>query len=179
LRARFRLCEFVFARGLMFAMAIALASSAATAQQERSIADLRSHFEQETDPVRKAKLVPQLADAEFREIHEQVDAGNISEAGQIAGQARDEARTSQKALDARGRDAERHPDGYRQLQISVRESLRRINDVLVGLSPDDQGPFLETRKDFEELDRLLLHELFTGSSGTKPPPAPAKPKGKE
>jgi hypothetical protein len=176
-RARFRLGELFLTRCLLFALATAVASGAAIAQQERSIADLRSHFAQETDPVRKAKLVPQLADAEFREIHAQVDAGNISEAAQIADQMRDEALTSQKALDAKGRDAEKHPDGYRQLQISVRESLRRVNDVLVGLSTEDQQAFLQTRKDLEELDHLLLHALFPGSSGNKPAPAPAKPKG--
>jgi hypothetical protein len=183
LPARFRLCvPFVTSAPMIapvitlaLALTISLAGSAAVAQ-ERSLADLRSHYQQETDAVRKAKLVPPLADAEFREIHAQVDAGNISEAAQIAGQVRDEARTCQQALDAKGRDAEKHPDGYRQLQISVRESLRRVNDILVGLSSEDQQSFLETRKDLEELDRLLLHELFPGTAGTKAPPAPAKPK---
>ena len=58
----------------------ALCASAAVAQAK--IADLRAHFLREPNPVNKAKLMPQLGDAEFAEI----DGGR--HAGKVFGGAR-------------------------------------------------------------------------------------------
>lgn len=136
----------------------ALAASSVVAQDRT--ADLRARFEKETDPVHKAKLVPRLADAEFRDIQASIGAGKLAEAAVIAHQASDEARTAREALDATKRDPEKHPEGYRQLQISVRESVRRLDDILVGLGADDQEPFREVRNQMEEVERRLIHGLF-------------------
>lgn len=132
-------------------------------------AELRSRFEKEADPVRKARLVGPLADAEFRDMHEKIDAGDLAAAAAIAGQMRDEAEASKKALDAKHRDAEAHPEGYKKLEISVRESVRRLDDIMVSLAKDDQRPLAEVRKDLDELDRQMIHQLFP----KRPDAAPA------
>ena len=154
---------------------VALVAGALVAQDRT--ADLRSRFEKETDPVRKAHLVGQLADAEFRTMHEQIDAGDLAAAAEIAGRVRDEAQASKKSLDAKVRDPEAHPDGYKQLEISVRESIRRLDDILVSLAKDEQAPLAEVRKDLEELDRQMIHQLFPKRPGAAPATAPEKPKG--
>ncbi|MGA9572186.1 MAG: hypothetical protein WBS17_19065, partial [Candidatus Acidiferrales bacterium] len=87
----------------------------------------------------------------------------------IAGQMRDEAEASKKALDAKHRDAEAHPEGYKKLEISVRESVRRLDDIMVSLAKDDQRPLAEVRKDLDELDRQMIHQLFPN----RPEAAPA------
>lgn len=149
-----------------------LASSSAVTQDR--VPELRTRFQKETNPVRKAKLIQQLADAEFSNIQNQIAEGDLAGAAGIAGQVRDEARTAQEALDEKKRDAEEHPEGYRQLQISVRESVRRLNDILIGLAADDQKPFQEIRDDLDKMDRQLIHQLFPNRpDGTSPP---AKPK---
>jgi len=127
--------------------------------QDRT-AQLRSRFERETDPVRKARMVALLADSEFREIHEKIDTGDLAAAAEIAGRVRDEAQASKRLLDAKSRDAEAHPDGYKQLEISVRESMRRLDDIMVGLAKDEQAPLAQVRKDMDELDRQMIHQLF-------------------
>jgi hypothetical protein len=151
---------------------IVLVASSAVAQDR--VPELRARFQRETDPVRKAKMVPRLADAEFGDIQSDIAAGNLSDAAAIAGQLRDEAHAAQEALDSKKRDAEQHPEGYRQLQISVRESVRRLDDVLIGLAADDQKPFQEVRDDLGKLDRQLIHQLFP--KGPDKSPEPAKPK---
>ena len=143
--------------------------------QDRT-AELRSRFEKETDPVRKARLVEQLADAEFRDMHQKIDDGNLSDAAEIAGRVRDEAQTGKKALDAKVRDPEAHPEGYKQLEISVRESVRRLDDILVGLAKDEQAPLAEVRKDLDELNRQLIHQLFPKRPEPAPTTTPEKPK---
>ena len=141
--------------------------------QDRT-AQLRSRFEKETDPVHKARLVALLADSEFRDIHEKIDAGDLAAAAEIAGRVRDEAQASKKLLDAKSRDAEAHPDGYKQLEISVRESVRRLDDIMVSLAKDEQAPLAEVRKDMGELDRQMIHQLFPKRPEPAPKTAPEK-----
>jgi hypothetical protein len=140
------------------------------AAQDRA-AELRARFEKEPDPVRKARLVAPLADAEFRDMHEKIDAGELAAAAEIAGQVRDEAQASKKSLDKKSRDVEAHPEGYKQLEISVRESIRRLDDILVSLAKDDQKPLAEVRAELETLDREMIHQLFP----KRPEGAPAPP----
>ena len=141
--------------------------------QDRT-AEFRSRFSKEADPVRKAKILPQLSDSEFHQIQPLIASGNLTEAGAIANQLADEAESAVKGLDAKVRDPEKHAEGYRQAEISVRSSVRRINDILVGLSADDQKPFLDARNRLDELERHLIRELFPHRPDA--PPASADPK---
>lgn len=104
--------------------------------------------------------MPKLGEAEFEDIRARVAAGRLPDALAILEQYRDQARECARLLDATGVDAEKHPAGYKQLQISLRESLRRLNEIMVGMTLDDQAAFLKTRKDLDELNRQLIRELF-------------------
>jgi hypothetical protein len=154
------------------ALSAVLASSSFPAQDRT--AGLRARFCKETDPVHKAKLLTQLSDSEFREIQTLLGAGNLTDASPIANQLADEAESTVKALDARGRDAEKHPEGYKQAEMSVRGSLRRIDNILIELSGDDQKPFLEVRNRLDELEKQLIRELFPHRPDA--PPAQVAPK---
>jgi hypothetical protein len=138
--------------------------------QDRT-AELRARFQKEPDPVHKARMVASLADAEFRDMHAKIDEGDLAGAAEIAGQVRDEAQASKKALDTKLRDPESHPDGYKQLEISVRESVRRLDDVLVGLAKDEQNPLMQVRTELAELDSQIIHQLFPKRPGPGPVPA--------
>jgi hypothetical protein len=144
----------------------ALLASAVLAQDR--IADLRTRFAREPSPVSKAKLMPDLGDAEFAAIDANVVQGRLPEAIAVLRTYRDEVDSCNKGLDAMGVDAEKHPAGFKQLQISLRESLRRLDAVIVNLTTDEQEPFLEVRKDLSEVNRHLIQHLF-------PREAPAKP----
>lgn len=143
------------------------------AAQDRT-AELRARFSAEADPVHKAKLLTKLSDSEFREIQDLLGAGKLSEASPLADQLADEAESAMKALDARGKDAEKHPEGYKQLEMSVRGSLRRMNNILVELSGDDQKPFLAVRNRLDVLEKQLIRELFPHRPDE--PPAQSAPK---
>lgn len=159
--------------GVGWAVLMIVAAASSVVAQNR-VAELRARFQSETNPVHKAKLLPRLADAEFSEAQNQVAAGNLADAAAIVEKVRDEAHTADGALDGTKRDAEKHPDGYRQLQISVRESVRRLNDILTGLAGDDQKPFQEVRDDLEKLDRQLIHQLFPHGLDSESQPAKSK-----
>lgn len=137
-------------------------------------ADLRARFAKETDPVRRARLMVPLGDAQFQEIQRQTAEGDYSAALELLEQYRDEAQDCLKGLDAKEPDPEKHPSGFKQLQISLRASLRRVDDIIVGLAGDEQKPFVELRKELEQMERHLIRELFPRQPGTES--EPPKPK---
>jgi hypothetical protein len=143
--------------------------------QPDKTAEIRARFVRETNPVRKAKILPQLAEAEYLQVQDQLKADNAAEAGAIVKQMAGEAATCREALDAKVRDPEAHPDGYRQLQISVRQTLRRIDNLLPGLSMDEQKPFLEARESLSEVDQALLVALFPKRPDAQAAPPTPKP----
>ena len=165
--------------GRLSILVLSLALGSSFLQVDRT-AELRSKFSKENNPVRKAKILPQLAESEFQQIQAQLKADNAAEAAAIVKQMAEEASMCRDALDAKVKKPEDHPDGYRQLQISVRQSLRRIDDIMSGLSGDEQGPFREARAELDDVDRGLLRELFPTrpddrAAASDPSPAAPKP----
>jgi hypothetical protein len=138
---------------------LAPVNQAALAEQDR-VAQLRARFDKEPDPVHKAKLMVPLGTAEFDRVEKEIGDNELSAALGGLREYQGQASACGKALDARGVNPEKHPAGYKELQISVRESLRRLDTMLVSLSGDDQKPFQEIRKTLEELNRDLIKELF-------------------
>jgi hypothetical protein len=119
-------------------------------------------------------MMPQYGDLEFQSVHDAIEEGNLSLAVDRVKQYRDAAQSVANNLDAKVADPEKHPAGFKQLQISLRSSLRRLEDIIVRLPSDDAKPFQELRKDLEELDRRLVRELFPRQPVVEP--APPKPK---
>jgi hypothetical protein len=154
--------------------AILIASVLPFQQQADRLGLARSRFEKETDPVHKAKLMVPLGTAEFDQIEKQVADTDLTAALDEVHEYQNQVTLCEKALDARGVDPEKHPGGYKELEISVRESLRRLNNVLVHLAGDDQKPFLEVRKSLDEINRHLIKQLFPLQPGVTPDSA--KPK---
>ncbi len=138
----------------------------ANAVRQDRVAEYRARFEKESDPVHKAKLMIHLGAAEFDQIEKQLSSGDSAGALNGLREYEGQASSCEKALDARGVDPEKHPAGYKELQISVRESLRRLDNMMVNLTGDEQPPFREIRKTLDNLNRDLIKELFPKKAGT-------------
>jgi hypothetical protein len=123
---------------------------------------LRARFDRETDAVRKAKLMPELGEQQFVIVREKVRGAEFAEANVVLEQYREEAQACELALTTSRIDAEKHPAGFKQLEISLRESLRRLNEMLPGIGAEEQAPFLEARKELIDIDQRLVHKLFPG-----------------
>ena len=125
-----------------------------------SALEFRARFDRDPDPMHRAKMMPQLGEAEFQQIDKDIATGNLPQALEVAREYRDQVQSCEKALDAKEPDPEKHPSGFKQLQISLRQSLRRLDEVLVNITGDEQAPFVELRKELDQLDRHLIRELF-------------------
>jgi hypothetical protein len=141
-------------------IALAFILFAGLARSQDRIAELRVRFARESNPVNKAKIMPELGDAEFAVMDKDLMAERVPEALAILRQYRAEAQTCEKGLDAARIDAGKHSAGFKHLQISLQESLRRLGVFVARLTSDEQVPFLEVRKDLNEMDQHLIHQLF-------------------
>jgi hypothetical protein len=152
-----------------------LALLLATPAAQIRVQDLRTQLVHEPNPVRRGKLLPKLEQAEFEEIRHETDGGNFAKALELLGDYRDDVHTTQKALDATGVDPERKPAGYKELQIAVRESLRQLGEILVGLPPDWKMGFDDIRRELEAVNNRLIIQLFPRQPGHQPPNGKGKP----
>jgi hypothetical protein len=150
LRKTFRICG-------VYLMSVAFACSVVP---QDPAAELHSRFAHQSDPVRKAKLMLDLGEVEFGQIREDAGDGNLDKALTLLQEYRDEAQSCANGLDARAADAEKHSSGFKQLQISLQESLRRLDALLVSMTTDEQAPFLDVRKDLDNMNRHVLEQLF-------------------
>jgi hypothetical protein len=148
----------------------------AAMQPQNTTEGFRTKFTHESDPIHKARILIQLGDAEFRDIQTEVGTDNAQGALAILQQYRDEAQACQKALEATGRDPEKHPNGFKELQISLRESLRRLDHIIADLSGDDQKSFRDVREDLEQMDLKLIHQLFPRRPEAQAKSQPDEPK---
>jgi hypothetical protein len=138
------------------------ASLPASIFADGKLAQFRSRFQKETDPVHRAKLMPQLGEAQFEEINKDIAADKLPEALSVLQQYRDDVQSCAKTLDAKIANPEKHPSGFKELEFSLRESLRRLDDILVSFTADDQAAFRAVRSDLDQTDRHLIRELFPG-----------------
>ena len=155
-------------------MAAWLAGAAALGAQD-STASLRTQFSHETNAVHKAKLMQHLGEAELQGILGAFKAGRLEDAEKDLSEYVGQVQECSKALDDAHINADKHPDGFKQLQISVREALRRLEPVIARLDPSEQVPFAFWRKQLDDVDEHLFHQLFPrGPNGNAPPSAPKK-----
>jgi hypothetical protein len=142
------------------------------------LSELQARFDSERDGVHKAKMIQKLGDAEFDEAGRAAKTGDYTTVGLIMEKYRDNVRAASEALEKENPDAERHPNGYKQLEMYLQKSLRELDEFLLE-APDPLKPPLHlVRQDLVNVDDSLLRSLFPRHHGAKPsalPTTPAKP----
>jgi hypothetical protein len=137
----------------------ALALCAPLAAQDRLAEDL-AKYQHETDPVRKSRALAKLGDEQVDLAKRQLRADDEVASLQTLEQYRDEVHDMVTALNGMGVDAERKPGGFKELQISLRETIRRIDDLILTLSVDKRPFFRVVRNDLFADQNVLIDELF-------------------
>ena len=151
-------------RRVIVAAALSAILFPAARAQDR-VAELQAQFNRETDPVRKAKILPKLGDAQFDQLRRQTDAGDYVQAVRILGDYRNEVKTAETALKATGVDAERKPAGFKQLEIHLRKSLRELDQTILVLPDDQRPPFQDIRQELASIEKELIDRLFPRQPG--------------
>jgi uncharacterized phage infection (PIP) family protein YhgE len=137
----------------------ALTLLAPLAAQDHQSAN-QTRYDQETDPVRKARALVKLGDDQIDEARKQLKNGDEVASLHTLEQYRDEVRHIAELLKATGVDPEKKPAGFKELQISLRETVRHIDDLILTLPVDKRPFFREVRTDLVNTQNELIDALF-------------------
>ena len=143
---------------------------ATPARAQDRMAELREQFEKETDPVRKARALTRLGNAQWDAARKASAADDYAEARRLVLQYLDDTETAVKALKASGIDAEKKPRGFKELQIHARKSLRELEQMILSVPAEERGSLEVYRRDLQAIEKQLINDLF--------PRQPGKPGGK-
>lgn len=153
---------------MIFPLAAAPEQKAAlSAKLEKELASSQAHYEGETEPVGRAKALSKFGRAEIRAAREMAGVGNYDGALQYLKNYSDQAHAAHDALVKTGVNAEKHSNGFRQMQISVRENIRAIRDIAGQIPFQQRQPFDAVQQNLEDLDQQLILELFPRQPGHK------------
>lgn len=141
---------------------VILAGGASPPRRRDSEADLLARLQREQNPVKKAKIEIRLArlkllrglDACQKDDHEQCQQGLSTYFDLIS--------SSWQRLKSSGRQAVRQPQGFKELDIALREDLRRLEDLKRGVPFADRGEVEKTSEEIEKIRNEVLKALFPG-----------------
>ena len=146
----------VACRVILFA---ALVLAAPLAAQDR-LATALAQYQHEADPVRKARILSKLSNDQIEEAKKELKTGEDVASLHTLEQYRDEVRETVEGLKATGADAEKKPAGFKELQISLRETVRHIDDLILTLPVDKRPFFRDIRNDLAKMQNDLIDALF-------------------
>ena len=144
------------------------AGPARPAGQDRLVT-LRERFQAERDPVHQAKNFSKLGEALLNLMRTEADAGSVSGAQAAFDEYRDDLRRTVAALKATGRNAEKNPNGFKELQIYLRKTLRNIDQIILLVPFDERTPFEAVRREIASIDDELYRLLFPRQPDAKKP----------
>jgi hypothetical protein len=149
--------------------AFILFASAGSAAAQDALAKLRAEYAAQTNPVDRAKTLAKLAPHEMTAARGFLKAGDDDKTLAALEQYRDAVVATSRALIATGVDASRHSGGFRELQISLRMFIRRLDDLILSLQQDDRPAFRAVRADLEMAQNSLIDALFPESHPKRAP----------
>lgn len=127
---------------------------------EKDLAQDKVKYEKADNPVDRAKAFEKLGHEEYVAARQALDGGNTDEALQFLADYNEQATDTHQALLKTGVDPEKHSNGFRQLQISLREHERDLRDLMGRVTFDQRAPFEKLERAMEGLNQKLMLELF-------------------
>lgn len=106
-------------------------------------------LKQETSPVSKTKALIKMSEIGLKEAARQVRAGNLEEADRLLIRYTADVHQAQEILKNSARNAQKNPSGFRELELSLRQQLRKLKDLKDSYPYDQQKDLekaLETAK---------------------------------
>lgn len=157
---------------MLAAAAVPACPSETTLQK---VQKLQEKFDRERNAVSKAKQMTKLGEAQFELTREAGEANDYETVGLTMEKYRDNVRSALNALVEAQPNAEKHPNGYKQLQINVTNGLREVDDTILVAPEAIVPPLRLVRKDLSDINDRLLRRLFPRRPADRPVlPTPKK-----
>ena len=137
------------------------------ARQPESEPDLLAHFEREQNPVKKSIYATRLAQLKLRQATDAYTKGDLDQGPKLLDEYLNWVKHSWDLLKSSGRPAERKPQGFKELDIALREDARHFADLEHRVPFTDREPVTKAAQEAEKIRGEVLAALFpTGESGT-------------
>lgn len=142
-----------------------LSSAAAEPRDEgpRLLAELN----RESNPVKKAKLEVRLARVRLAEAIDAYANGRYDDFWKLLGVYEEFMKKAWADLQASGRIAARKPDGFKQLDIGLRESRRDLENFETRVTFDERQEVQKIRARTDEIHNQVLKALFPSAPSNK------------
>ncbi|MGO9268647.1 MAG: hypothetical protein ACLQOO_00035 [Terriglobia bacterium] len=154
---------------------VSLAAASAKDRRSDSEQDLLDRLQREQDPVRKSKLELRLGRLKMQQAIDAYAKGSIDQGKSLLDGYLDRVKSCWQILKGSGRNAVKQPQGFRELDIALREDSRTLEDVSKRISYFDREPVEQTMEEVNRVHDEVLHALFPSLPAEPNKPAPAQP----
>jgi hypothetical protein len=124
---------------------------------------LMQRIQSEQNPVKKAKDEIKLSSLKLTQIRDAYSQGHIEEGAKLLGVFADTIKGSLRVLQDSGRKASKQPEGFRELEIALREDARTLQDLGRTVSYIDRPPLENAAQELEKMRNEVLHALLPGA----------------
>jgi hypothetical protein len=145
---------------ILIATGVALCACLIARAEQESRERYEAQFQLERDPVLKAKILAKLGRFQVDLARADIRADKDEQSLADLEHYRDQVETTVHALSATGVNAEQHPAGFKELQISLRETLRHIDELILQIPLDKRPWFQAVRSDLGKSQNALIEALF-------------------
>lgn len=156
-------------------LGLLLAVPAQNTRVQNNLGKDKLNYNHALDPIARAKAIEKLGHEEYVAARKALEAGKMEEALQFLKDYNKQAIETHDALIKTGADAVKHSNGFRQLQISVRERERDLRELINRVGFAQRQPFDELGNSLDELNQKLILELFPRRSPNKQTKEPGSP----
>jgi hypothetical protein len=131
---------------------------------------LQERIEREQNPVKKAKYEIKLADLKLQQSRDAYRQKNVELGASLLGAFVEHMQISWKILQESGRQAAKHPEGFKELEISLRHDGRLLEDLRRRVAYFDRDPVNKAEQEMERIHSQVMLALFPGAKHRAPNP---------
>jgi len=136
---------------------------------------LLQKIQSEQNPVRKAKDEVKLGALQLAQAQDAYGQGKVEAGAKRVGVLVDTMKTAWKILQGSGRQAAKQPEGFRELEIALREEERSLEDLARTVSYFDRAPVESAAQELDRMHAEVIQALFPGNPPKKGKGQPAPP----
>jgi len=143
--------------GLFFALcSYAIAQS----KTEVSLQKERTNLNRTNDPVNRTKIEIKISDLLITLMTDAARAGNDKLAEQYLNDYSNTISDAHLTMMKSGKDAHKHPSGFKDLEISLRKQLSRLTDAGKMMDIDSRGAVDTVRKQASDISDQLVKTML-------------------
>ena len=161
--------------GLLFAVCCE-GDDRGSAEYQKQVAKLS----RETNPIARVKVLIKMSHLDINEVDHLVKKGDFREADRFLKRYAEDIKQAAQTLKDSKRNAQKNPAGFKDFEIALRKQLRRLEDLKLNYSFDQQEAINQALTVAESAKEQMFQAIFGAeNAGGRKDQADRKGKGKQ